>query len=51
MILTPEELQAVRLSLQVALAAVAVSLPLGVALGWVLARRGLPADLVMLRYS
>ena len=37
--LSPDELQAVRLSLQVALAAVAVSLPLGVALGWLLARR------------
>jgi molybdate transport system permease protein len=39
MSLSPDELQAVRLSLQVALAAVAVSLPLGVALGWLLARR------------
>lgn len=39
MLLTPEELQAVRLSLQVALTAVAASLPLGVALGWLLARR------------
>lgn len=38
-LLSPEEVQAVRLSLQVALTAVAASLPFGVALGWLLARR------------
>ena len=37
--LTPEEWQAVRLSLQVGLVAVAASLPLGIALGWLLARK------------
>jgi len=37
--LTVAEWQAVRLSLQVALTAVVVSLPFGVALGWLLARR------------
>lgn len=37
--LSPAELSAVRLSVQVALTAVATSLPFGVALGWALARR------------
>ena len=37
--LSPAEWQAVALSLQVAATAVAASLPLGVALGWLLARR------------
>jgi molybdate transport system permease protein len=40
--LSPEESQAVRLSLLVALAAVAASLPLGIAVGWLLARRRFP---------
>jgi molybdate transport system permease protein len=39
MSLSPDEFQAVRLSLQVALAAVVASVPFGVALGWLLARR------------
>jgi molybdate transport system permease protein len=39
-LLTPAEWQAVWLSAQVALVAVAASLPLGIALGWLLARRG-----------
>jgi molybdate transport system permease protein len=38
MLLSWEEWQAIRLSVQVSLAAVAVSLPFGVALGWLLAR-------------
>lgn len=37
--LTPDEFSAVRLSVQVALTAVVASLPFGVALGWLLARR------------
>jgi len=37
--LTVEEASAVRLSVQVALTAVAVSMPVGIALGWLLARR------------
>ena len=37
--LSPEEQEAVRLSLQVSLVAVAASLPFGLALGWLLARR------------
>jgi molybdate transport system permease protein len=37
--LSPEEVSAVRLSVQVALTAVAVSLPFGIAVGWLLARR------------
>jgi molybdate transport system permease protein len=37
--LTVEEASAVRLSVQVAITAVAVSMPIGVALGWLLARR------------
>lgn len=37
--LSSEELQAIGLSVRVALAAVAGSLPLGIALGWLLARR------------
>ena len=42
MILTPDEWEVVRLSLRVAAVAVAVSLPLGVALAYGLARRALP---------
>ena len=38
-LLSAEEFQAVRLSVLVALVAVAASLPLGVAMGWLLARR------------
>jgi molybdate transport system permease protein len=40
--LSPDELSAVRLSVEVALTAVATSLPFGVALGWLLARRDFP---------
>lgn len=40
--LTPGEIEALRLSLQVALTAVAFSLPLAVAAAWVLARRSFP---------
>jgi molybdate transport system permease protein len=39
MLLSPEEFQAIRLSVLVSLTAVAASLPLGIALGWLLARR------------
>ena len=39
MLLSPEEFQALRLSVLVSLTAVAASLPLGIALGWLLARR------------
>ena len=41
-LLSPEDLAAIRLSLLVSTVAVAASLPLGVALGWVLARRRFP---------
>jgi molybdate transport system permease protein len=40
--LTPAELEALRLSLQVATFAVAISLPLAIATAWVLARVGFP---------
>ncbi|MCA9311648.1 MAG: molybdate ABC transporter permease subunit, partial [Phycisphaerales bacterium] len=39
MVLSPAEWQAVWLSLKVAITAVVCSLPLGVAVGWLLARR------------
>lgn len=40
--LSPDELNAIRLSLRVALVAVVASLPFGVAVGWLLARRRFP---------
>lgn len=45
--LSPDEFSAVRLSVQVALTAVVVSLPFGVALGWLLARRDFPGKAVV----
>src|SRR5260370_23695886 len=39
MLLSPEEFQAIRLSVLVSLTAVAASLPPGIALAWLLARR------------
>ena len=40
--LTPIEIEALKLSLQVALAAVAFSLPLGIVVAWLLARTEFP---------
>jgi molybdate transport system permease protein len=45
--LTADEWQAIRLSLLVAVAAVAGSLPFGIALGWVLARKQFPGKFVV----
>jgi molybdate transport system permease protein len=45
--LTPAEWEAVRLTLQVASVAVAASLPLGVFLGWLLARRDFPGKFLL----
>jgi molybdate transport system permease protein len=45
--LTAAELEAVRLTLFVSLVAVAASLPLAVALGWLLARRDFPGKFVL----
>ncbi len=44
---TPAELTAIALSLRVALAATLCSLPFGVALGWLLARRRFPGKLLL----
>ncbi|RNF85921.1 molybdate ABC transporter permease subunit [Montanilutibacter psychrotolerans] len=44
---SPSELTAIALSLKVALVAVLASLPLGVATGWLLARRTFPGKLVL----
>jgi len=45
--LTPSELEAVRLSLKVAAASVAASLPIGFALAWLLARRDFPGKTLL----
>lgn len=47
MVLTPAEWDAVRLTLQVASAAVVASLPLGLGLGWLLARCTFPGKFVV----
>ena len=47
MVLSPEEWSAVRLSVQVATTAVLLSLPAGVFLGWLLARREFPGKAVV----
>lgn len=44
---SPSELTAIALSLKVALVAVLASLPLGIATGWLLARRTFPGKLVL----
>lgn len=44
---SPAELAAIALSLKVALAAVLCSLPFGIALGWLLARRSFPGKLLL----
>jgi molybdate transport system permease protein len=44
---SPPELTAIALSLRVALAAVLCSLPFGIALGWLLARRSFPGKLLL----
>lgn len=44
---SPAELTAIALSLKVALAAVLCSLPFGIALGWLLARRSFPGKLLL----
>ncbi|TWI06238.1 molybdate transport system permease protein [Luteimonas cucumeris] len=44
---TPEELTAIALSLKVATAAMLGSLPLGIAVGWLLARRQFPGKLLL----
>ncbi len=44
---TPEELTAIRLSLRVALTAVLGSLPFGIAIGWLLARRRFPGKALL----
>jgi molybdate transport system permease protein len=41
-VLTPEEWQAIRLTLQVAAVAVLGGLPLAIVLGWILAKREFP---------
>jgi molybdate transport system permease protein len=46
-LLTPDEWQAVRLTLLVATVAVVGSLPLGVGLGWLLARRSFPGKFLV----
>jgi molybdate transport system permease protein len=46
-LLTPAESQAVRLSLLVAVSAVAASLPFGIGLGWLLARRRFPGKVLL----
>ena len=45
--LSPEEWQAIRLSLQVAFLSVSVSLPLGILFAWVLARRRFPGKTLL----
>lgn len=45
--LSPDEWQAVRLTLLVAITAVVASLPLGIVAGWVLAKREFPGKLVV----
>ena len=45
--LSPEEWQAIRLSLQVAFLSVSVSLPLGILFAWVLARRHFPGKTLL----
>ena len=45
--LTPAEIAAILLSLKVAMAAVACSLPFGIALGWLLARKRFPGKLLL----
>jgi molybdate transport system permease protein len=46
-LLSPEQWQAIRLTLQVSATAVAVSLPLAIFLGWVLAKRQFPGKFVV----
>ena len=45
--LTPEEWTAIRLSLRIALVATAVSLPIGIAAAWVLARKHFPGKALL----
>ncbi|MDP6952216.1 MAG: molybdate ABC transporter permease subunit [Alphaproteobacteria bacterium] len=45
--LTPEEWQAIRLSLQVAFWSVGISLPLGILMAWLLARRRFPGKTLL----
>ncbi|HJN21203.1 MAG TPA: ABC transporter permease subunit, partial [Alphaproteobacteria bacterium] len=45
--LSPEEWQAIRLSLQVAFLSVSVSLPLGILFAWVLARQRFPGKTLL----
>src|SRR5262249_50157583 len=45
--LTPLEIEALRLSLQVGLLSVVASLPFGLAIAWVLARRRFPGKLLL----
>ena len=49
--LSPLEIEAVRLSLKVSLWAVGVSLPLGIAVAWLLARRAFPLMVRAIRLS
>jgi molybdate transport system permease protein len=46
-LLTPAEWEAIRLTLLVATAAVAGSMPVGIALGWLLARRSFPGKFLL----
>ena len=45
--LTPEEWQAVRLTLQVATAAVLAGLPFAIVAGWILAKRDFPGKFLV----
>lgn len=47
MTLSPDELAAIALSLKVALVAALASLPFGIAVGWVLARKHFPGKAVL----
>ncbi len=46
-VLSPEEWQAIRLSLQVAFWSVGISLPLGILMAWLLARRSFPGKTLL----